>query len=341
MRRAKTLIIGLLTVVLLAGLVISPGCARPAEEEEIKIVSVFQYGTIDFFVPTRIGAEDAAKEYGVDFEWLGPPGFDILEMIKIIETVLAKGEMDGLMVELGDPDALLPVIQRVKDAGIPVVLTNELFEHELYDGFCGADGLAVGALIGESMELDLLGEGVWAKAVGYEGTGEVEGKIAFLTDLPGAMNLELRLKGARDYLAQFPGIVDLGVYDGTVDMTVSKEVVTNILTAHPDLAGFISVCAGPTAAAGMILEEMGLSGTVVVAGMDLLPMTLELVKDEEIASLVGQNPYYQGYLPVEALARYLLYDTPIPRWMPTDLEVVTLENVDEIIAREDAYLTGR
>jgi len=337
MKRTKTLVIGLLTIVLLAGLVISPGCAKPVEEEKIKIVSVFQYAGIDFFVPTRIGAEDAAKEYGVDLEWLGPPGNETLEQIKIIETVLAAGEMDGLMVQ-GYPDVLMPVIQRVKDAGIPVVLTNELFEHDLYDSFCGADGLAVGALIGKSLELDLLGEGVWAKAVGYEGTGEVEGKIAFLTDFPGAMNLEMRLKGARDYLSQFPGIIDLGVYDGTVDMTKSKEVVTNILTAHPDLAAIISVCAGPTAAAGMILEEMGLSGTVVVAGMDLLPMTLTLVQEEEIASLVGQNPYGQGYLPVKYLCEYLLNDKPMPRWMPTDLEVVTLDNVDFIIEREEAYL---
>jgi len=39
-----------------------------AAEKKLKIAAVFQLGFIDFFVPTRMGAEDAAKKYGADFE---------------------------------------------------------------------------------------------------------------------------------------------------------------------------------------------------------------------------------------------------------------------------------
>lgn len=344
MRRAKILIISVVTIVLLVGLVLSPGCAKPAveEEENLLIVAVFQFPTIDFFAPTRVGAEDAAEEYGVDFEWLGPATQNILEEISIIETVLAKGEVDGFVLQAGDPDELLPVVKRIKEAGIPVIVTNELVEHDLYDGFAGADGIAIGELIGKQMELNLLGEGVWAKAVGYEGTGKVEGKIAFFTPVPGSLNLETRLKGARDYLlSQFPGIIDLGIYDGTVDITKSKEAVANVVAAHPDLVGILSVGAEPTVGAGMLLEEMGLVGKIVISGMDLLPLELRLVKSKVIAAVVGQNPYGQGYLPVEALAKYLLNGTPIPKWLPTELEAVTLENVDSVIEREEGYMAGK
>ncbi len=342
MRKAKTLIIGLLTVVLLASLVFSPGCARPAEEEEkLLIVAAVHYPTHASLVPPRIGAEDAAEEYGVDFEWLGPPDWDILGLIKTIETVLVEGELDGLMVETTNPVALVPVIKRVKEAGIPVVLWNELNEQEGFDHFCGADGIELGKLIGESMELNLLGEGVWAKAVGYEGTGEVSGKIAFITDAPGMASLEMRLKGAKEYLSQFPGIVDVGTYDVTITIPGAREATTNILIAHPDLAGFISVGSGPTEAAGMTVDDMGLSGKVIIAGMDTLPLTLQLIQDKVVASTQGQGYYYQGYLPAKALAEYLLYGTPIPKFMPTELETVTLENVDFIIEREEAYMAGR
>ncbi len=340
MKRAKILIIGLLTVVLLAGLVLSLGCAKPAEEEEkLLIVMLMQYGPIDFFVPARIAGEDLAEEYGFDFEFRFPADYDLLEMIAMIETYLAKGEVDGLVVEAGDPASLLPIIRQVKAAGIPVVLTNELVreaayvKEEVYDGYCGADGSTIGEFHGELVEKNLLGEGVWAKAVGFEGTGVVEGKVAYLTDLPGAMNLETRITGARDYLAQFPGIVDVGLYDGTVDMAKAKEVVTAILTAHPDLAALISVSAPGTTAAGMVIEELDLVGKVIFAGMTPSEPSLELVKSKAIASLVCQDVYAQGYLPVKALVEYLLDGVPIPKWLPGGVSIVTLENVDEVIEK--------
>ncbi len=335
----KKLIMGLLTVVLLAGLVLFPGCAKPAEEKERLLISaVFQYALSDFFAPTRVGVEDAAEDYGVDFEWLGPPTYEVLELIAIIETVLSKGEVDGFVIEVGDPDVLLPIAKRIKDAGIPMVVTNELYEHDYYDSFCGADGITVGEMIGEQMELSLLGESVWAKAVGYEGTGEVEGKIAFALDTPGALNIEKRITGAKDYLAQFPGIVNVGVYDTTPEFAKGREVMDNILTAHPDLAGLCSVALIGGYGMGMAVKERGLVGEVVIVSMDLHPLTLELVKEGVLASTIGQNPYLQGYLPVEALAKYLLDGTPMPRFMPTNIEVVDLDNIDFIIAREEAYL---
>jgi len=328
MRKAKTLIIGLLTVVLLAGLVLSPGCAKPAEEEKLLIVNIYHYGEEPFFRPFVVGIEDAAEEFGVDFIYRFPSNYDFLETIKIIETELAKGEMDGLIVETGNPDGLVPIIKRVKEElGIPVILTNELYDHEAYDSFCGASGIEVGEVIAKEMELNLLGEGDWAKLVGYEGTGEVEGKIAFMLDAPGQLNVEMRVKGARDYLSQFPGIVDLGVYDQTQDIVKRKETVVNVLTAHPDLAG---ICNSAEAVGmGQVIEELGLSGQVILCGMDLVPPTLELIKSGVVASTVDQNPYGQGYLPMKAICEYLLYDTPIPKWLPTDLIAITIENVDE------------
>lgn len=338
MRKAKILIIGLLTVVLLAGLVFSFSWAKTKEEEKLLIVAVGQYFGIDFFIPTRTGGFDAAEKYGVDFTWLFPTDYDIMEMITIIETVLAKGEVDGFVLEAGDPDVLIPVLKRIKEAGIPMVCTNELYEHDYFDGFCGADGIEIGKMHGKLVEKNLLGEGVWAKAVGYKGTGKVEGKIAYLTDAPGALNIEMRIKGARDYLNQFPGIVDVGLYDATVDIAKGKEVVTNILTAHPDLAAIISPIAPGTTAVGMVVQEMGLTGKVIVAGMTPLPQTLELVKSKAIASLVCQEVYDQGYLPVKHLCEYLLNNKPIPRFMPGGFEIVTLENLDEVLEREQKKL---
>ena len=314
----------------------------PVEEEKLQIVCVLQLATIDFFAPSSIGAKDAGEEYGADVIWTGPPTFDVLEMIGMLETFLAKGEVDGFVIEAVDPDQLLPIVKQITEAGIPVVLTNELFEHDYYDGFCGSDAAIVGMSLAEQMEEILLGKGVWAEAVGYEGTGEVEGKIAFLNDTPGALNSGMRAYAARAYLAQFPGIVDLGIFATTMELSEATEVCINLLVAHPDLAGFIPVGVGPTTAAGLAVEKMGLAGEVIIIGMDPMPESTQLVKSKVIASQIGQNTYDQGYLPVKAICEYLVNDVPIPKWMPSGLYLVTLENADYVLERllEQGWYSG-
>ena len=42
-------------------------------------------------------------------------------------------------------------------------------------------------------------------------------------------------------------------------------------------------------------------------GHDLLPKTVEFLKAGVVNCTIAQEPYFQGHLPVEILAEYLLY----------------------------------
>jgi ABC-type sugar transport system substrate-binding protein len=308
-----------------------------AAQKKLKIAAVFQLGFIDFFVPTRMGAEDAAKKYGADFEWLGPHDSSIQTQISMIETLLVKG-VDGLVIEATEPANVAPIAKKAQDMGIPVVITNELTtEAKGFNGYCGADPIAVGTLQGKQLEQIMLGKGPWAGKWGYKG-GEVAGKVAFFMDAPGARNIEGRIQGGREYLKKFPKIVDVGKYDSTLSIEKGQEVANNFITANSDLKAIVNAGSVPTVAAGMAVRERDLTGKVIVVGMDLLPQTLRLLKDGIISVTVGQNPYLQGYLPVQAICEYLLNKKPIPERMPTDLEVVDLTNVDKIMQREVDFL---
>lgn len=338
--RSSRLQIAITILVVLGFVIVGMGSfskASAGSQKKLKIAAVFQLGFIDFFVPTRMGAEDAAKKYGADFEWLGPHDSSIQTQIAMIETLLVKG-VDGLVIEATEPANLLPITKRAQDMGIPVVITNELTtEAKGFNGYCGADPIAVGTLQGKQLEMIMQGKGPWAEKYGYN-PGEVAGKAAFFMDAPGARNIEGRVMGAREYLKKFTGIVDVGKYDSTLSIEKGQEVATNIITANPDLKAIINSGSVPTVAAAMAVRERGLTGKVVVIGMDLLPQTLRLVKDGIIAVSVGQNPYLQGYLPVQAICEYLLNKKPIPEHMATDLELVDLDNVDEIMKREVEFL---
>jgi len=307
-----------------------------ASSKKLKIVAVFQVPNIDFFIPTHIGALDAAEEYGVELEWLGPSDMSAQGTISILETVLAKG-IDGLVLESLDPKTLGPLADQARRMGIPVILTNDINEAKGYDAFCGADSIAIGTLMGQLVENAMLGKGPWAQKTGYN-KGKVVGKIAYASDAPGSPMMEKRVVGVKKYLSKFQGIKDIGTYDSTLSVEKGQEVINNILTANPDIAAIVAVGSGPSVAAGMAIKERGLQGKTVVVGMDILPHTLRLVEEGIIAAVIGQNQYNQGYLPVKALCEYLINKRPIPKFMPTALEVVDLSNVKKIKKRELDFL---
>ena len=262
-------------------------------------------------------------------------------MIELKSISKNYGEVDGFIIGCENAASLYTVGQRIKDElGIPILITNDIQEYDLFDSFCGYDGLMMGETVSKQLELDLLGESVWAEEVGYEGSDPISGEIAFTIDAPGHRPTENAADGGREYMTQFSGIVDVGLYDTTADMAKAKEVITDILTANPNLTGFWAFGSTNTRAAGLVIEDLDLVGKVVVTGGDIDSSTLELVQSKAVSSLVGQNQYEQGYLPTKALIEYLVNGTEIPKFMPIEPEIVTLENVESIIEREKAYAEG-
>ena len=312
--------------------------ATTSAAKTFKIAMCLELPFIDFFVPTRIGAMDAAKEYGVELDWVGPETAEVSKLISIIETEIDSG-VDAIAIQAGNPEALKSVVDKAKAKGIPVMVFNNTMEYAGYDGFVGMQPAVAGKAIGEEIVKILSGKSEWSAKMGIADGATVEGKIAYLTDLPGAYNLEGRIQGMRDALKTYTGIKDIGVFDvGTQGMAQAKSVVENIITGNPDIRVIAAAASGATAAAGLVVQEKGIQNKTLVIGMDLLTQTLQLVKDGVIPVAVGQDPYNQGYLPVKFLAEFLKNGTAIPKVSSTDVEIVTIDNVDEIIAREAAYL---
>ena len=66
-----------------------------AAAEKPRIVAIFQVGFIDFFVPTRLGAEKAALECGADFKFMGPSGIYVFLYV-VGEDVIPHEEFEKL-----------------------------------------------------------------------------------------------------------------------------------------------------------------------------------------------------------------------------------------------------
>lgn len=139
--------------------------------------------------------------------------------------------------------------------------------------FIGQDNYDAGERVGEEI---------------YSVIGDVEGaKFATITAYFASENLEIKRTTASEYLTS-RGYTDVGGYEANDSAEETYNVTRNLLTAHPDLKAIYCVGGGPYGAVEAI-EEMGLSGQILVIGHDETAENLEYVKNGQM-TVIGQNP---------------------------------------------------
>lgn len=93
------------------------------------------------------------------------------------------------------------------------------------------------------------------------------------------------------------------------------------------------LCTGQadTEGAGLAVERAFAGRGLYVAGFDLSPEILRLVRAGTIAATVDQQPYLQGFYPVVQLALYRRYGL-CPLSIDTGAALITRENADSVMA---------
>lgn len=236
-----------------------------------------------FWNVVKKGAEDAAKDYGVDFNYSSPDKSDAVEEARLIEAAIAK-KPDGIAVSIFDADALAAPIKKAVDAGIPVISLNS-------GGDVAAD-LGSSAHVGQNEDI--------AGTLGGQKLGELGVKnVLCVNQEQGNRALELRCQGITKGLAGAK--VEQLVIDGT-DATGSQRRIEAKLAQDSSVDGIFTL--GPTGftPAYNALKSTGKLAKIKFATFDLSADILNAVKAGETEFAIDQQPYLQGYLPVEFLA---------------------------------------
>lgn len=254
------------------------------ETPEWNFVFINHVTTNPFFVPTQYGIEDASALLGTTFQWTGSETADNAEMVNAFEAAVAGGA-DGIAVALVDLEAFNDPIQQALDAGIPVVSYNADAPNGRMS-YIGQDLFGSGVAMGERI-VELVGEG----------------KVALFIATPGQLNIQPRIDGAMQAIADSGAPIE--VVDIATGAILEEEL--NTIEAwylgNTDAAGMFAVDAGSTQGVGQVVErhDARANGLLGAGGFDLLPTTVELVADGVLDFTIDQQPYLQGFLPVQYL----------------------------------------
>jgi simple sugar transport system substrate-binding protein len=260
-----------------------------AGRDSLRIVFVTHGQSSDpFWSVVANGANDAARDLGVQLQYQAPPGFDMIEQSNLIRSTVAA-RPHGLVVSIPDPDALGAAIRDARAAGIPVISINS-----------GADvyrQLGVLAHIGQT-EYE-------AGLAGGERLAEVGVRRALcINHEVGNSAQDLRCRGLTDALVKAGGTVLVLAVD-LADPDDAQQRIANALRADAAIDGMLAL--GPAGAdpALAALHAAGRAGRVSFGTFDLTPRVLQALGDGELLFAIDQQQYLQGYLPVVLLVKYL------------------------------------
>ena len=290
---------------------LAPRIAKSISAGEPLDIFVSYHDVSNEFAPfVRAGVERADKADMVNARFIGPVGADADGQISEIETLMSQ--MDGLAISSVSTDAPAPLINRVIEAGIPVISYNTDNPDSARLVFAGQDLVQSGRAAGNVM----------AKVLG--GDGKV-----MITTLDAAAQWSLdRESGAREALAEYAGIEVVRTLNTGTDPQEIFSAIENAMLADPGITGILSLECCSTPAAGEWVERNRKTGDVKVVGFDLLDQTVDLVSAGVIQATIDQAPERQGFEAVNLLVKFLNGETIDD--LDTGVGIYTPENISEV-----------
>lgn len=209
-------------------------------EGKFRIVTVSKLEGITWFQRMSEGVDmfEAENSDVVEAYQTGPDSDDPAMQVRIVEDLIAQG-VDAIIVVPNDPVGIAPVLERARDAGIIVGVTEatQLVGTEAIDfDIESFDNAVFGQGFGECLADAMGGEGEYATSVG---------------NLTSESHL-LWLDAANDYIAEnHPEMTNVSPtpYENFNDDQRGRELADEILNTFPDLDGYLATT--PSGGSGM------------------------------------------------------------------------------------------
>ncbi|SFX43884.1 substrate-binding domain-containing protein [Marinospirillum alkaliphilum] len=225
-----------------------------------------------------------------------------------IEDLLLQG-VDVLITSPRDQVALAPVIRRVHEAGVPVILLSRGIEGDSFTSFVYHDNQALARQAAEYLVEQLQGQG----------------HILMLEGIPGASTTVDRREGFLAVTREHPGI---RVTQRTANFLRADAImaVDQLLLDGQRFDAIYAQSDSMAAGARLALQRHGIDlGSVPLVGIDF-------IREAQAAIRAGHQSmsftFPTGGREGAALVLQLLAGEPVPRYVLIPSEAVTINNVE-------------
>jgi ribose transport system substrate-binding protein len=244
--------------------------------------------------------------------------FDAALQANQVEDLVARG-VDGILFFPVDVGAVRPMLQKIKDAGIPTVsYGNRVLDEDLdlVDAVTGEDSYYEGQQVARLLARD------------YEGQAA---QIVVIEGFAGGWVATMRSKGFEDEIAALaPDIEILAKQPADWNRANALTIMEDFLTRYPDLNAVYAHDDDMALGALEAIKAAGLVGEVRVYGIGGMAEFLKLLKTGEVHGSVWQSPVDFGVFPVRTI-NDILEGRNVQQFQYVDMPQIDADNVDDFV----------
>lgn len=234
--------------------------------------------------------------------------------VQQVEGFIAQ-RVDAIILNPCEVEASSPAVDKARAAGIPVINVNSETRSEAT--------AFVGSRDEESARLAM--EYVAGRLKG-------QGRVVMMHGFMGQAAQIKRDQGAREVLAQHPGLTLLADQTAEWDRAKAMSLMENWIQAHGDQIGAVFAQNDEMAMGALLaLEQAKRKDKIIVAGVDAIADALQAVQAGRLDATVFQDARGQGGGAV-AVALKIIRKQPYEKQVFIPFQLVTKENVAGFLA---------
>ncbi|MEJ7710485.1 MAG: substrate-binding domain-containing protein [Pyrinomonadaceae bacterium] len=237
-----------------------------------------------YFISCRLGAEEAAKELGVELLWDGPTDLDPAKQNEVVEAWITR-RVDAIAVSVENKVGISTVLRKARERGIPVITWDADAEPDARD-----------FLINQATP----------QGIGYTLTDEAakilggRGDFAIITASLSAANQNEWIAHIKTRLAEkYPDMKLVAIQPSEGDRDRAFSETQTLLKVYPNVKLIMAIAAPAVPGASEAVKQSGRQD-VKVTGLSLPNMCKPYIKEGIIESIVLWNTVDLGYLTVYA-----------------------------------------
>ncbi len=293
-----------LTIVLVLSLILLVGLSAGAAAQDIKIGLAVSTLNNPFFVDLKDGAEAMAEEMGVEILTVDAQN-DAAAQLSSVEDLLIK-QIDVLIVNPVDGNAVVSAITAANDAGVPVITVDRAAEGGDVVSHIASDNVEGGKMAGEFIAKQL----------------NKEGNVVELQGIPGTSAARDRGKGFNIVMDKYPNLKVIARQPAGFDRAEGMTVMENILQGNPDIDAVFAHNDNMALGAMEAISAAGRSDEIMIVGFDAIDDAVEAVKEGKMAATVAQRPTLMGEMAVETAVK-VANGNKVEEYIPVPLELIT------------------
>ncbi|HET7080428.1 MAG TPA: ABC transporter substrate-binding protein [Chloroflexia bacterium] len=264
-----------------------------------------------FWQAVKKGAEDKAKELGVQITFEGPESeSQVDKQIEMLQAALDK-KPTALCFAALDSKAAIPLLQKAKDANIPVVGFDSGVDSDIPVTTVATDNIKAAGEAAKRM----------AQMIGD--SGEVALVVHDQTSRTGID----RRDGFVNEMKNHPNIKIVDIQYGGGDQLKSTDLAKAIIQAHPDLKGLFGANEGSIIGVLNAVKELKKEGKITVIGYDSGQQQQDAIRSGVEAGAITQDPINIGARCVESAVKAVKGES-LPKTIDTGFHWYDKSNID-------------